>query len=469
MLFGSYHPPSQSDNYYFDNVTNALDLYCQTYDKFLLIGDFNAEDSEPCLSRFLYEHNSKNLVKDKTCFKSLENPSCIDLFLTNSPLSFQNTVTMSTGLSYCHKMVITVLKSTFAKTKPKEIIYRDYKKFNADFFKSDLKVALSNEGDVIHRYALFEKIFLQVLDKHAPLRKKLLRANHAPYITKSVRKAIMRRSQLESKFLKHKTPESRQIYTKQRNYCSRLYKKERKKYYNNLNINKITDNKQFWQTVKPLLSEKGTRFAHINLVDNEKIISEDRDVAQTLNNFFENAVKSLGIKENQYIFTFSSITVEEILSEISSLDSKKAGTFKNIPTKHLKETSDICSEYLLNVWNNEIVLNHCFPDNLKLADITPIFKKDDATLAKNYRPVSVLPCASKRFERIIQKQLMSYVDKHLSPYLCGYRRGFSAQYALVSLIEKWKESLDKKGFAGAVLMDLSKAFDTINHELLIAK
>ena len=306
--------------------------------------------------------------------------------------------------SYLHKMVITVLKSTFAKTKPKEIIYRDYKKFNADFFKSDLKVALSNEGDVIHRYALFEKIFLQVLDKHAPLRKKLLRANHAPYITKSVRKAIMRRSQLESKFLKHKTPESRQIYTKQRNYCSRLYKKERKKYYNNLNINKITDNKQFWQTVKPLLSEKGTRFAHINLV------------AQTLNNFFENAVKSLGIKENQYIlsntgesadpvdialnkfehhpsilaikenisfenmFTFSSVTVEEILSEISSLDSKKAGTFKNIPTKHLKETSDICSEYLLNVWNNEIVLNHCFPDNLKLADITPIFKKDDATL-----------------------------------------------------------------------------------------
>ena len=72
----------------------------------------------------------------------------------------------------------------------------------------------------------------------------------------------MRRSQLENKFLKHKTPESRKIYTKQRNYCSRLYKKERKK-YNNLNINKITDNKQFWQTVKPLLSEKGTTTLHI--------------------------------------------------------------------------------------------------------------------------------------------------------------------------------------------------------------
>ena len=257
--------------------------------------------------------------------------------------------------------------------------------------------------------------------------------------------------------------------------------------------------------VKPLLSEKGTRFTNINLVDKEDIISEDRDVAETLNNFFENAVKSLGIKENQHIlpntgestdpvdiainkfeqhpsilaikenvsfenmFTFSSVTIEEILSEISSLDSKKPGTFKNIPTKHLKETGGICSDYLLNVWNNEIVKNHCFPDNLKLADITPIFKKDDATLAKNYRPVSVLPCTSKIFERIIQKQLMSYVDQHLSPYLCGYRKGFSAQHALVSLIEKWKASLDKKSFGGAVLMDLSKAFDTINHELLIAK
>ena len=66
----------------------------------------------------------------------------------------------------------------------------------------------------------------------------------------------------------------------------------------------------------------------------------------------------------------------------------------------------------------------------------------------------------------MQKQLMSYVDQHLLPYLCGYRRGFSAQYALVSLIEKWEASLDKKGFAEAILMDLSKASDTINHELM---
>ena len=69
----------------------------------------------------------------------------------------------------------------------------------------------------------------------------------------------------------------------------------------------------------------------------------------------------------------------------------------------------------------------------------------------------------------MQKQITDYIGKFLSPFLCGYRKGFSTQYALLSLIERWRLCLDKQGFAGALLMDLSKAFDTINHELLIAK
>ena len=69
----------------------------------------------------------------------------------------------------------------------------------------------------------------------------------------------------------------------------------------------------------------------------------------------------------------------------------------------------------------------------------------------------------------MQKQISDYIGKFLSPFLCGYRKGFSTQYALLTLIERWKFCLDKQGFAGALLMDLSKAFDTINHELLIAK
>ena len=101
-----------------------------------------------------------------------------------------------------------------------------------------------------------------------------------------------------------------------------------------------------------------------------------------------------------------------------------------------QDVSDICSPILANIWNEEILLNKNFPENLKLADVSPLFKKDDETFVENYRPVSVLPTASKVFERIMQKQISDYVGKFLSPFLCGYRKGFSTQYALLTLIER---------------------------------
>ena len=141
----------------------------------------------------------------------------------------------------------------------------------------------------------------------------------------------------------------------------------------------------------------------------------------------------------------------------------------NIPAKQLKQAIDIISEPLMHIWNNEIVENKKFPRKLKFADITPTFKKLENILAENYRPISVLPSVSKFFERLMQKQVNNFIERYLSLYLCGYRKGYNSQYALLAMIEKWKMSLDTNGLAGGILMDLSKAFDTINHQLLIAK
>ena len=137
-------------------------------------------------------------------------------------------------------------------------------------------------------------------------------------------------------------------------------------------------------------------------------------------------------------FVFSLTNLPCIVYEVKSLNTRKAITFKNIPAKHLKETFDICGPTVNDIWCNAII-GGIFPNQLKLADITPTFKKGDATCAENYRPVSVLPVVSNTYENIMQRQIISYIDNYLSPFLCRFRKGYSPQIALLSLIEKWKK------------------------------
>ena len=400
-------------------------------------------------------------------------------------------------------MIVTVLKTTFPKAKPKIIPYRDYSKFVENNFRRDLREKI--RGIVVKDYDSFERAFLYVLNIHAPYKKKVVRANQKSYVTKRLRKAIMNRSYLEHKFYSSQTTLDCLAFKKQKNYCNRLYKTERRKYYSNLNLNEILGNKKFWNTTKPLFSNKGSGKENIILVEGDKIISEEAEVAETFNDFFKNAVNSLNITENRCLltetnnelggvdeaiekfknhpsilsikehvisdlgFSFSGVSADEIRLEIKALNGKKTGTFMNIPAKQLKQVIDLVCEPLMHIWNDEIVVNKKFPTKLKLADISPIFKKLENILKENYRPVSVLPTVSKIFERLMQKQMSGFVEKHLSPYLCGYRKGYNSQYALLTMIEKWKMSVDNRGLAGGILMDLSKAFDTINHQLLIAK
>ena len=126
------------------------------------------------------------------------------------------------------------------------------------------------------------------------------------------------------------------------------------------------------------------------------------------------------------------------------------------------------SKFLSSAFNNCLRAN-CFPSTLKSANITPVFKKGDRMAKENYRPVSILPNISKLFEKCIFKQLYRFFDKIFSPYQCGFRKGYNTQHCLIALIEKWKEAVDSKNSFGVLMTDLSKAFDCVVHELLIAK
>ena len=161
-------------------------------------------------------------------------------------------------------------------------------------------------------------------------------------------------------------------------------------------------------------------------------------------------------------------------TEILALNTKKSAGHDSIPPKIVKGSVSILTIHLRDLFN--VSLDKCmFPSDLKYADVTPLFRKDDNTNTntntnkENYRPISTLPCISKLFERLMFQQISSHVANIPSPFLCGFRKGYNAQHARLRLNNKLNMSLDNKQNIGLFMMDLSKAFDCIPHDLLIAK
>ena len=142
-------------------------------------------------------------------------------------------------------------------------------------------------------YDIFLRTSLKILDKYAPVKKKYLRANHATFMTKEVRKAIMMRSKLRNKFLQDKNEKSRNDYRKQRNLCVTLVRRAKQQYFSTLDLNFIADNKKFWKTVKPLFSDKIYQKDIISLTEYGKTITEDLPIAEIFNNYFSNVIRSL--------------------------------------------------------------------------------------------------------------------------------------------------------------------------------
>ena len=146
---------------------------------------------------------------------------------------------------------------------------------------------------------------MALLDKHVPYKSKKILANQVPSMTKNLRKAIMKRSYLKTKYFKTNTAESLRLYKKQKNFCSKFYKKERKKYCSSLELNKVADNKAFWKTIKPFLSDKGTSINKITLLDNDKVILDDKQLCKTFSNFLQEVVKTLGVSDSFNISNYS--------------------------------------------------------------------------------------------------------------------------------------------------------------------
>ena len=205
------------------------------------------------------------MIKQPTCYKNPDNPTCIDLLLTIAPRSFQSTFVLEAVLLDC--LLMTVIRKSFKKFQPRIINYGPHKNFSYEKSKFYLLNELIKEdfiNNVLKRFAM-NAISMNVLNKHAPRKKKIVRGNQMPFMTKDFPKEIIKKSRLRNRFLKNKSLENRMLYKQQRNYCVSLLKKTKIRYYANLKEKKILDNKQFWKVAKPLFSDKSISGDQINL------------------------------------------------------------------------------------------------------------------------------------------------------------------------------------------------------------
>ena len=270
-------------------------------------------------------------------------------------------------------------------------------------------------------------------------------------------------------------------------------------YFNSISSSK--DTKPFWKQCKPYFSNKhALGDSKIMFIENNKMILNNESVPEKPNIYFSQIADSLDLYEfpskpsSEYAgkihnivpkfkthpsivkikkhfkikttFSFSPTSKGKLVAIIKDLQNNKAAGGE-IPLNFLKKSNFKFEE--LTECVHYTLKNGTFPYSLKNANITPVYKKDDPTDKVNYRPVSVLPLLSKIFEKVIYNQLQGYLDLFLNKLLCGFRKAHSTQHALFKLLHSWQKELDNSGFIGIILMDLSKAYNCLPHDLIIAK
>jgi len=236
--------------------------------------------------------------------------------------------------------------------------------------------------------------------------------------------------------------------------------------------------------------------------DEGTIITEPEPVAEAMNRFYVNIASHIGKGINDPVFTdsdsvtdfveksiyfhrnhpsiknisktvptdfdFSHVKPKCTLDVLRKLDTRKAVGYDKIPAKALKDGAEIlCYPYTSVL--NAIIDTNTFPSSAKLAEVSPIYKKEDALEKKNYRPVSILTSASKVYEKVLLLQLKDFLHAILNDHLSAFREGYGCQQVLLRFLEEWKAAIEEKLKVGAILIDLSKAFDAMPHPLLIAK
>ena len=456
LILSVYRPPKNSNlKSFFEELISTLNKVFSKYENVIVMGDINIDFHNPQdiglkdVINLCETFNLTDLIKDKTCFTSTHQSS-IDALLTNRSKSFQHSFTVETGRSDYHHMIVTFLKAHLVRLKPKTIFYRSYKNFGESSFLADVKKAnlTVNSNDPDKTYEHLVSIFKDIVENHAPLKQKIVRGNHAPFMNRELSKAIYTRSRFKNNVQKNPTIENKLKYKKQRNKCVNLRKKAIKLHFKSVTVSGIIENNKFWETIKPFITNKnGLNNNSIILNKDNKIITQEKELVNIFNdhyiniverstgiaptsitnlntnsdeqlfniiNKFKNHPSIIKIKQIQHPynvdkFVFKNVDEPEIKNLLSQMDVNVSTGEDKIPPKLVKLAKKNLVKRLTKAINISIN-SSVFPKMAKRAAVSPLDKGGkDKTAITNFRPVSVLNVFSKFYERIMKNQINSFI------------------------------------------------------------
>ena len=413
--------------------------------------------------------------------------SQIDLIFTDNVHKIIDFGVKDFGISD-HSMVYCVFKSGLMKVPPKTLEYRSFKSYNKSAFRQDLKnvpwqVALNNPEDLEGCVQTWNKLFTQVAEDHAPTKTRRVRGTPTPWMTSEIATLMRDRNYHLKKAKGNKTNFHWKQYRALRNKVQRKIKKSKSEYYCNLIKDSRNNPSDLWKSVKEAIPGSNPRKDNITSLISDGIThTNPTSMSSTFNKFFAtigvklaekftmNTPTTNGVNQASSNFAFKTISCESVTKKIKELKPNKAVGLDKVSSRMLKDAADIVAPSLTSLFNISIN-NGCFPSTWKLAKISPLFKKGSKQDPSNYRPISVLPTISKLLEKAVHMQLYSYLRDNnlLSQKQFGFRLNSSTVTASAMFTDKTLSAMDKGQLTGAVFIDLTKAFDTVNHSILLSK
>ena len=306
-----------------------------------------------------------------------------------------------------------------------------------------------------------------------------------PHITNGIKISIKHRDKLYKKYLNNPNDINKAVWRKFRNKTNEVIKKAEQLYYSKQISNHNNNCRELWKTFGKILNKNKIKHNTITTLNiNNKIISNKNHIVEEFNKYFCQVGETLASRfdgiNNDYANYLSNpaqqsihlykISPNEILTQINNLKDSNSTGSDEISTRFIKLSGSIlipALEYLFNL----VISKGEYPDSLKIAKVIPIFKSGDPSKTNNYRPISVLCSINKILEKILHKRLTDYLEKFklLYKYQYGFRKGHSTIHAITEMVDNIKLSMDNNKLTCGIFVDLSTAFNTVNHNILLAK